>query len=93
MTDSKIPVTEDELHAFVDGELPVERRAASCPGPAGGTRRGRLLPWTAMNGRRTHGARLLVVLTSLALLLLLAVPGVAAAGIKDKNALRHDRSA
>ena len=39
-----------------------------------------------MNGRRTHGARLLVVLTSLALLLLLAVPGVAAAGIKDKIA-------
>ena len=37
-----------------------------------------------MNGRRTYGARLLVVLTSLALLLLLAVPGVAAAGIKDR---------
>ncbi len=40
--------------------------------PAGGTDRGRLLRWTAMNGPRTYGARLLVVLTSLALLLLLA---------------------
>lgn len=28
MTDINIPVTEDELHAFVDGELPAERRAA-----------------------------------------------------------------
>ncbi len=27
MTDPKIPVTEDELHAFVDDELPTERRA------------------------------------------------------------------
>jgi anti-sigma factor RsiW len=27
MTDHKIPVTEDELHAYVDNELPVERRA------------------------------------------------------------------
>jgi anti-sigma factor RsiW len=26
MTDPKIPVTEDELHAYVDGELPAERR-------------------------------------------------------------------
>src|SRR3954449_1829512 len=26
MTDSRIPVTEDELHAFVDNELPAERR-------------------------------------------------------------------
>lgn len=26
MTDPKIPVTEDELHAFVDEELPAERR-------------------------------------------------------------------
>lgn len=26
MTDRKIPVTEDELHAYVDGELPPERR-------------------------------------------------------------------
>jgi anti-sigma factor RsiW len=25
MTDRKIPVTDDELHAYVDGELPVER--------------------------------------------------------------------
>src|ERR1700761_6104145 len=27
MTDTKIPVTEDELHAYVDNELPPERRA------------------------------------------------------------------
>jgi hypothetical protein len=26
MTDPKIPVTEDELHAYVDNELPGERR-------------------------------------------------------------------
>jgi len=26
MTDPKIPVTEDELHAYVDNELPPERR-------------------------------------------------------------------
>jgi anti-sigma factor RsiW len=26
MTDSTIPVTEDELHAYVDGEIPAERR-------------------------------------------------------------------
>ncbi len=26
MTDQKIPVTEDELHAYVDNELPAERR-------------------------------------------------------------------
>src|ERR1700748_1306160 len=26
MTDQQIPVTEDELHAFVDNELPPERR-------------------------------------------------------------------
>src|SRR5471030_189416 len=26
MTNSKIPVTEDELHAYVDNELPAERR-------------------------------------------------------------------
>src|SRR5229473_6265350 len=26
MTNSKIPVTEDELHAYVDNELPTERR-------------------------------------------------------------------
>ena len=26
MNDRKIPVTEDELHAYVDGELPAERR-------------------------------------------------------------------
>src|SRR5690349_3892875 len=27
MTDRNIPVTEDELHAYVDNELPAERRA------------------------------------------------------------------
>ncbi len=27
MTDRKIPVTEDELHAYVDSELPPERRS------------------------------------------------------------------
>ncbi|HEX3863686.1 MAG TPA: hypothetical protein VHY35_18550, partial [Stellaceae bacterium] len=27
MNDRKIPVTEDELHAYVDNELPAERRA------------------------------------------------------------------
>src|SRR5437762_13280088 len=26
MTDPKIPVTEDELHAYIDNELPAERR-------------------------------------------------------------------
>src|ERR1700755_3361824 len=26
MTDPRIPVTEDELHAYVDNELPAERR-------------------------------------------------------------------
>src|ERR1700712_4459098 len=26
MTEPKIPVTEDELHAYIDNELPVERR-------------------------------------------------------------------
>jgi serine-type D-Ala-D-Ala carboxypeptidase/endopeptidase (penicillin-binding protein 4) len=54
--------------------------------PAGGGRRGRLLRLTAMSGSRAYGARPLVVLTSLALLLLLALPGVAAAGLKDKIA-------
>ncbi len=28
MMESRVPVTEDELHAYVDGELPAERRAA-----------------------------------------------------------------
>jgi anti-sigma factor RsiW len=28
MTDSNVPVTEDELHAYVDGELPADRRPA-----------------------------------------------------------------
>jgi anti-sigma factor RsiW len=28
MTDPNVPVTEDELHAYVDGELPVDRRPA-----------------------------------------------------------------
>src|SRR4051812_49702177 len=27
MTERKIPVTEDELHAYIDDELPLERRA------------------------------------------------------------------
>jgi len=27
MTDKDAPVTEDELHAYVDGELPAERRS------------------------------------------------------------------
>ena len=27
MTKPEIPVTEDELHAYVDNELPAERRA------------------------------------------------------------------
>src|SRR4029079_14701895 len=27
MTDHNIPVTEDELHAYVDNELPAERRS------------------------------------------------------------------
>src|SRR5437899_6082793 len=27
MTDPRIPVTEDELHAYVDNELPAERRS------------------------------------------------------------------
>src|SRR6202035_2837325 len=26
MTDPRIPVTEDELHAYIDNELPTERR-------------------------------------------------------------------
>ena len=28
MTERKIAVTEDELHAYVDGELPADRRGA-----------------------------------------------------------------
>ena len=28
MIDNNSPVTEDELHAFVDGELPADRREA-----------------------------------------------------------------
>src|SRR5947209_3061470 len=28
MMDSDLPVTEDELHAYVDGELPADRRGA-----------------------------------------------------------------
>jgi anti-sigma factor RsiW len=28
MSDHEIPVTEDEIHAYVDGELPADRRAA-----------------------------------------------------------------
>jgi anti-sigma factor RsiW len=37
MTDPRIPVTEDELHAYVDGELPAERR-------------GDVEAWLAMHG-------------------------------------------
>src|SRR5436305_14517872 len=49
MTDSRIPVTEDELHAYVDNELPAERRAdveawlATHPDDAG-----RVQSWRAM---------------------------------------------
>src|ERR1700737_746800 len=49
MTDPKIPVTEDELHAYVDNELPVERRSdveawlAAHPDDAG-----RVRSWRAM---------------------------------------------
>src|SRR5215831_14300445 len=28
MTDHNLPVTEDELHAYVDGELPADRQAS-----------------------------------------------------------------
>ncbi len=28
MTDPHIPVTEDELHAYIDNELPAERLSA-----------------------------------------------------------------
>jgi anti-sigma factor RsiW len=49
MTDRNMPVTEDELHAYVDNELPAERRAdvvawlASHPGDAE-----RVRSWLAM---------------------------------------------
>ncbi len=49
MTDQKIPVTEDELHAYVDNELPAERRGdveawlATHPDDAG-----RVQAWRAM---------------------------------------------
>jgi anti-sigma factor RsiW len=49
MTDPRIPVTEDELHAFVDNELPAERRGdveawlAGHPDDAG-----RVQSWRAM---------------------------------------------
>ena len=49
MTNPKIPVTEDELHAFVDNELPAERRddveawLAAHPGDAA-----RVQSWRAM---------------------------------------------
>jgi len=49
MTDRNIPVTEDELHAYVDGELPAERRGdveawlAAHPDDAG-----RVQSWRAM---------------------------------------------
>src|SRR3954469_13465959 len=51
MTDRNMPVTEDELHAYVDSELPAERRAdveawlASHPGDAE-----RVRSWLAMAG-------------------------------------------
>src|SRR5260221_14784743 len=49
MTDPNIPVTEDELHAYVDNELPAERRGdveawlAAHPDDAG-----RVQSWRAM---------------------------------------------
>ncbi|HEU0083844.1 MAG TPA: anti-sigma factor, partial [Bradyrhizobium sp.] len=49
MTNSGIPVTEDELHAYVDNELPAERRGdveawlATHPDDAG-----RVQSWRAM---------------------------------------------
>ena len=49
MTDPTIPVTEDELHAYVDNELPAERRSdveawlAAHPDDAG-----RVQSWRAM---------------------------------------------
>src|SRR3984885_9736463 len=49
MTDPTIPVTEDELHAYVDNELPAERRGdveawlAAHPDDAG-----RVQSWRAM---------------------------------------------
>src|SRR5260370_3125286 len=49
MTNPKIPVTEDELHAYVDNELPTERRGdveawlAAHPDDAG-----RVQSWRAM---------------------------------------------
>src|SRR5689334_25242562 len=49
MNDSRIPVTEDELHAYVDNELPAERRGevetwlATHPDDAG-----RVQAWRAM---------------------------------------------
>ena len=33
MTDPTIPVTEDELHAYVDNELPAERRGDGAVNP------------------------------------------------------------
>src|ERR1700738_5076305 len=56
MTDQKIPVTEDELHAYVDNELPVERRGdveawlAAHPDDAERVRswRARAKPWHAL---------------------------------------------
>src|SRR5881275_2859103 len=49
MSDPKIPVTEDELHAYIDNELPAERRGdveawlATHPNDAG-----RVKAWRAM---------------------------------------------
>ena len=44
MNDPKIPVTEDELHAYVDDELPAERR-------------GDVEAWLASCARRQAGPR------------------------------------
>jgi anti-sigma factor RsiW len=55
MTHPEMPVTEDELHAFIDNELPAERRAdveawlATHPGDAE-----RVASWRAM-GEMLHG--------------------------------------
>ncbi len=46
--------------------------------------RSRVLPWATMSPVRTYRARLLVVLTSLALSLLLLAPAAATAGLKEK---------
>jgi len=49
MTDANIPVTEDELHAYVDDELPAERRQAVdlAREPPGGA--AKVASWRAMS--------------------------------------------